>query len=33
MLEVLKENEGSAKKLAHIKAWAFKYNDEYSYLI
>lgn len=33
MLEVLKENESSAKKLANIKAWAFKYNDEYSYLI
>ena len=33
ILEVLKENEGSAKKLAHIKAWAFKYNDEYSYLV
>ena len=32
MLEVLKENEGSAKKLAHIKAWAFKYNNDYCYL-
>ncbi|OTQ52722.1 DUF4123 domain-containing protein [Gilliamella apis] len=33
MLEVLKENESSAKKLANIKAWAFKYNDKYSYLV
>lgn len=33
MLEVLKENESSAKKLASIKAWAFKYNVEYSYLV
>lgn len=33
MLDVLKENESSAKKLANIKAWAFKYNDEYSYLV
>lgn len=33
MLEMLKEDESLAKKLANIKAWAFKYNDDYRYLV
>lgn len=33
MLETLKENEMTAKKLTNIKAWAFKHKDDYHYLV